>query len=58
MALEPGTAADWANVAVTALTFLVALMLFRAGLQDRIRATEDREGRVADRGVARPRGRM
>jgi hypothetical protein len=40
--LEPGTWADWANAAATALAFLVALMLFTIALRDRRRAADDR----------------
>lgn len=43
MAQQSGTWADWANVAVTGLTFAVALALFLVGMRDRRRTGEDRE---------------
>jgi len=47
--LEPGTWADWANAAATALAFTVALVLFIIGLRDRRRADEDRRLAADDR---------
>ena len=43
VALDSAAWAAWAGVAVTTLTFAIALVLFLIGLRDRRRAAEDRE---------------
>jgi hypothetical protein len=49
LGLEPGTWADWANAAATALGFTIALVLFVIGLRDRRRADEERRRADIDR---------